>query len=104
MCWHVDNVILLISSLLIVIKLCAGHNDVLMARWNSNKGSIFVDGSHMEVCKSQHGLLLLLLLLLFLLFISFAFFFHFQHKLELGDEIFVTAHAPHLNLFECLPK
>lgn len=56
----------------------AGHGmigpaDILMARWNSQKGSIFVDGSHME------------------------------HHLELGDEIYVTSNAPHLNLFESLP-
>lgn len=50
-----------------------GHADTLMARWNSQLGSIFVDGSHME------------------------------HSLELGDEIFVTSNAPHLNLFESIP-
>ena len=29
--------------------------------------------------------------------------FNLQHILELGDEIFVTSNAPHLNLFEGIP-
>ena len=48
-------------------------DSLLHLRWNSQYGSIFVDGSH------------------------------FQHNLELGDEIRIDAHAPFLQLFDEIP-
>jgi NAD+ kinase len=52
-----------------------GHSDVhynqmLHLRWNSQKGAVFVDGSHT------------------------------MHELNLGDEISIEAHAPPVKLFE----
>jgi NAD+ kinase len=52
-----------------------GHGDVkyeqmLHLRWNSQQGTVFVDGSHTS------------------------------HKLTLGDEISIEAHAPPINVFE----
>jgi NAD+ kinase len=45
------------------------QGDQLHLRWNSQFGTIFVDGSHLT------------------------------HKLELGDEVFINANAPPLALF-----
>jgi NAD+ kinase len=52
-----------------------GHGDVsydqmLHLRWNSQRGCIFVDGSHSK------------------------------HELQLGDEVTIEAHAPIINIFE----
>mmetsp|Transcript_28600 Transcript_28600/g.59564 ORF Transcript_28600/g.59564 Transcript_28600/m.59564 type:complete len:357 (-) Transcript_28600:360-1430(-) len=45
------------------------HDEKLHLRWNSQKGRIFIDGSHL------------------------------MHNLELGDEILINSHAPPLALF-----
>ena len=46
------------------------ESEMLNIRWNSQYGSIYVDGSH------------------------------FRHDLELGDEINIDGHAPYLQTFE----
>ena len=56
-----------------------GHGSVkadqmMNIRWNSQYGSIYVDGSH------------------------------YRHDLELGDEIKIDGHAPYLQIFEYRPK
>jgi ATP-NAD kinase N-terminal domain len=48
------------------------HNEKMLVRWNSQKGRIFIDGSHLS------------------------------HSLELGDEILVDNQAPQLQLFTLL--
>jgi hypothetical protein len=49
-------------------------NEMMNLRWNSQFGSIYVDGSH------------------------------FRHQLELGDEIKIDGHAPYLQLFQYQPE
>jgi len=57
----------------------AGHgiirpNEMLNLRWNSQHGSVYVDGSHMK------------------------------HDLELGDEIKIDGHAPFLKIFDLIDE
>jgi hypothetical protein len=48
-------------------------SQMLLLRWNSGTGGVFVDGAHM------------------------------QHPLELGDEIKIDGHAPILKIFDRIP-
>lgn len=58
-------------SFIFTFPLCfTGPDEMLALRWNSQFGSVFVDGSH------------------------------FQHALELGDELKVDGLAPFLRIFD----